>query len=342
MSLTAFRLVTALVVLSAGCGSGPDNSVAASVNGTTITRAEVERHYQNQLREMTEPPNEDEARMLRLSLIRELIDRELMLQRAEKLGLMAGDSEVEESFNSYRAPYATEDEFDKHLDERGITREELRAELRRSLTVVRLFNREITSRISVTDEEMRAYYEENRAMFNQPEQQYHLAQVLVTARAEVPVPNRRNDDAIDLEGAQEKIQMIEQRLNDGEEFDELAQDYSEDPESTANGGDLGFYPQSSLGEADLTLRRVVASLSPGEISPVIRTDDDFRIIKLIALEPAGQREYSDPRVQQMIRETLMRSKDQLLKAAYLEVVRGQARVENHLAQEVVQSFGVSD
>jgi peptidyl-prolyl cis-trans isomerase SurA len=136
--------------------------------------------------------------------------------------------------------------------------------------------------------------------------------------------------------------MIAQRLQNGEDFAEVAQSLSEDNESTASGGDLGFIPQSSLERADLTLRRVVASLSPGEISPVIKTEADFRIIRLISIEPAGQRDFSDPRVQQTLRETLVNRKDQLLKAAYLEVARNEARVENYLARQVIEQVGLSD
>lgn len=342
MFVPAYHFVIVMALVAAACNRGPDPDVAAMVDGHEISRAEVERHYQNQLREMSELPGEDEARMLRLSLVRELIDRQIMLRRAEKLGLMAVDSEVEEGLKSYRASYPGEQAFEQHLRDRGLTLDELRNELRRSLTVSKLFNREITSRISVSDEELRSYYDENKAMFNQPEQQFHLAQILVTARPEIPVPNRRNDDAIDETTALQKIEMIAQRLKAGEDFAALAQEYSEDPESTPNGGDLGFFPQSALGQADLTLRRVVASLSAGDISPIVKTGDQFRILKLISIEPAGQREFTDPRVQQTIRDTLLRGKDQVLKAAYIEVARNQARVENYLALDVVRSFGIAD
>jgi peptidyl-prolyl cis-trans isomerase SurA len=255
---------------------------------------------------------------------------------------MAVDSEVGARLKEYRSPYATEEAFVAFLQSRGMTLEDLTTELRRTLTIEKLFNKEITSRISVTDAELKAFYEENKASFNLPEQQVHLAQILVTAEAEVPVPNLLNDDARDVETAQAKMEMIVQKLQNGEDFAELAQNLSEDAVSTASGGDLGFIPQSSLERADLTLRRVVASLSPGEISPIIRTGDEFRIIRLLSVEPAGQRDFSDPRVQQTLRETLLNRKDQLLKAAYLEVARNEASVENFLARQVVGDFGASD
>ena len=175
-----------------------------------------------------------------------------------------------------------------------------------------------------------------------PEQQVHMAWILVTARSETPVPNLHNDDAVDEEAAKKKIEMIEARLRDGEEFATLAQNYSEDPVSTASGGDLGFIPQSSLEQVDLSLRQVVASLTPGEVSPIVKTGDEYRIIKLISVEQAGQRDYSDPRVQQTIRETIRSRKDQLLRAAYLEIARNEAEIKNYLAREVVDDFGVLD
>lgn len=342
MKVLGTGLVFALLLVGAGCQRSSPDGVAAVVNGYKITHAELEQYYQSQVDHTQAPGSEDEQKMLRLNLLREVIDRQIMLQRAEKLGLMAVDSEVEARIKEYRAPYDSDAAFEASLKARAMTVEDLKTELRRTLTIEKLFNKEVTSRISVTDAELKAFYEENKASFNLPEQQVHLAQIVVTPKPEVPVPNLLNDDARDVETAKAKIEMIAQRLQNGEDFAELAQSLSEDSDSTASGGDLGFIPQASLERADLTLRRVVASLSPGEISPVIKTGDEFRIIRLISVEPAGQRDFSDPRVQQTLRETLINRKDQLLKAAYLEVARNEARVENYLARLVVEQFGLSD
>ncbi|MGH9581201.1 MAG: peptidylprolyl isomerase, partial [Terriglobales bacterium] len=127
----------------------------------------------------------------------------------------------------------------------------------------------------------------------------------------------------------------------------VAMNYSEDPQTANSGGDMGFAPESSLrtGEEPAT-RDTVLRLKPGEVSNIIpvvnpRTRQvwGFRIIKLLAKEPAGQRELSDPRVQQIIREQLRERREQLLKAAYYETVRNEARVENYLAEEVLNGPG---
>lgn len=102
---------------------------------------------------------------------------------------------------------------------------------------------------------------------------------------------------------------------------------------------MGFVPESALDKANLELRKMVTALSPGAFSQVIRTQEGYRILKVISKEPAGQRELNDPRVQQSIRETLMNRKDNLLKAAYYEVARNNAKVENYLARSIVGSAG---
>jgi peptidyl-prolyl cis-trans isomerase SurA len=343
--LAALPIVAALALVgmtTGACSRAAEDGLAAIVNGYRITDEELERYYQSQVQDQAAPPSEDQAQMMRLSILSEIIDRQILLHEAEKLGLTAVDEEINQRLGEYRAPFANEDGFLASLRDRGMNLEDLRTEIRRNLTIDKLFNRQVASRIKISDAEMRAYYEENRASFALAEQQLHLAQLLVTEAAETPVPNLQNDDATDKESAKAKIQMLAEQLRNGADFAQVAQDYSEDPVTTPNGGDLGFVPQSSLEKADIVLRRVVASLSPGEISPIVETDGQYRIIKLIAREPAGQRDYSDPRVQQTIRETLLNRKDQLLKAALLESARSAADVRNLYAERLVARYGVAD
>ena len=72
---------------------------------------------------------------------------------------------------------------------------------------------------------------------------------------------------------------------------------------------------------------------------MIPTPEGFRILKVISREPAGQRELNDPRVQQNIRDMLLNSKDQMLRAAYYEVARNSAKIENYLARSVLENAG---
>jgi peptidyl-prolyl cis-trans isomerase SurA len=269
----------------------------------------------------------------RLEVLRTLIDSEIMLQRAEKMGLMAVDADVEAKFTELKAPY-TQEEFQKQLNARKMTVEDLKVQLRRDLSVQKLFNKEITSQISITDKDITDFYNSNKASFNLAEPQIHMAQILVTPSADPNVRNLKNDKALSEAQAVKKIENLHARLRQGDDFAMLAQNYSEDPNSSQNGGDLGFIPESALEKANAELRKTVMSLRPGETTNVLRTAEGYRILKVISREPSGQRDLTDPKVQQTIRETLINRKDQLLKAAYYEMARNDAKVVNYFANRI--------
>src|SRR3989442_860217 len=243
-----------LLVISAACSRPVSDDVAASVDGSKIYRAEVEKYYQNQTSGSDQQPAGEQATSLRLSILRELIDNEILMRRAEKLGLLATDEEVDRKLNEIKSPY-TKEEFDARLKAKKIT---------------------------------------------------------------------------------------------FDDFKPLAMNYSEDTETSGNGGDLGFTPESSLRNTDATTRDTVAKLRPGQYSPIISVINPmtkqlvgFRLVKLVAKEPAGQRELSDPRLRQAIRAQLQDRREQLLKAAYYEILRDQAKVENYYAQKVLDSNGAA-
>jgi len=331
-------LIAGLAALS-GCKKSPPANVAATVNNRVITYEELEKHYSSQFSSPTSGSNEDLVTIQKLEVLRSLIDNEIMLQRAEKLGLMAVDADVEAKFNELKAPY-TREEFQKQLENRKMTVEELKTQLRRDLSIQKLFNKEITSHISISDNDVTDFYKANQDSFNLAEPQVHMAQLLVTPNPNPNVRNLKNDQAQNEQQARDKIKMLEARLKQGEDFAMLAQNYSEDPDTAPNGGDLGFIPESALEKANVELRKMVMELGPGRISPIIRTPEGYRILKVISKEPAGQRDLNDPRVQQSIRETIMNRKDQLLKAAYYEAARNDAKVVNYFARSILGKRGV--
>jgi peptidyl-prolyl cis-trans isomerase SurA len=326
-------LIASLAIFTSCQRSAPTN-VAATVNGRSITYADLDKQYQSQFSSPTERPSDDQTQIQRLEVLRTMIDNEIMLQRAEKMGLMAADADVEAKFTELKAPY-TQEEFQKQLNERKMTVEDLRAQLRRDLSVQKLFNREITSQISINDQDITDFYNSNKASFNLAEPQVHMAQILVTPQPDPNVRNLKNDKAKTDDQAKKKIESLYARVRQGEDFAMLAQNYSEDPGSAPNGGDLGFIPESALEKANAELRKSVMTMRLGETTGVLRTSEGYRILKVISREPAGQRDLSDPKVQQTIRETLLNRKDQLLKAAYYEVARNEAKVLNYLAQGIV-------
>jgi len=338
MKRTLAVLVAALPALFlASCKHTPPANVAAEVNGYAITNAELEKAYQSSV-QTPEGASEDQLTAQKIDLLSSMIIQQIMLQRAEKLGLSAVDADVDAEIAKMRAPY-TKEEFDKQLAAQKMSINDLKAKVRSKLTVDKLVNKEITSKISITDAEITNYYNANKASFNPPEPTVHIAQILVTPFPDPNVRNLKNSKAQNEKEARAKIEGLANQLRQGVDFSMLAQNYSEDRDSAPNGGDMGFVRQSDLERVTPELRKVVNSLPQGGVSPIIPTPEGFRILKVISREPAGQRELNDPRVQQNIRDMLLNSKDQMLRAAYYEVARNSAKVENYLARSVLENAG---
>ena len=337
---TSVLLAAACVFPLASCNQTrqPAPDVWATVNGTDIKRDEVDKYYRTRISPEGQEPSQEEALSLKLNVIDELINNEILLERAKKLNLEASDGEVEDKFTEFKSPY-TEEEFQRQLKERGVTVEDLKNTVRRELSIQKLINREVVSKVAITDQDIAEFYNANRPQFNVAEPQYRIAQIVVTPRKEPQIRNRKNDDATNEAEAQRKVKMLVDRLNSGADFSQLAMDYSEDMNSAATGGDLGYVPESSLNQSDPALKKLVIGLKAGQVSPPIVLKDSIRILKLVTREAPGLRGLTDPQVQQSIRDTLRNRKEQLLRASYLAVARDDARVTNYLARQVLESNG---
>jgi peptidyl-prolyl cis-trans isomerase SurA len=335
-----------LAALAVSCGlKTPGNDIAAAVDGEKIYRADVERYFQNQTAGSNQPLSDEQATGLRLSIVENLIENQILMHRAGKLGLLATDDEVERRLKEIRSPY-TDQEFTQRLQERKLSLDDIKREIRRSLTAEKVVNKEITSKINITDQDIADYYSEHKSEFNLIEPKYHLAHILVTTS---PDPQGRDPNKARNEpDARKKIDSVLVRLQAGEDFSSLAATYSEDTATSANGGDIGIVPESALKQTDVATRENVIKLKPGQYTPVIplgsptgRQIAAFQIVKLISIEPAGLREISDQRVKQEIRQKLQDRREQLLKTAYYDVMRDQAKIENYYAQQVLNAGGAA-
>jgi len=329
-----------LCSIAAGCKkeSAPGPDVWAVVNGKDISRAEVDKYYRTRVNADAPAPSQEEALSLKLSILDELINNEILIERASKMNLVASDAEVEDKFTESKSPY-TEEEFQKKLKDTNLTVDDLKSDIRRQQSVQKLLNREVVAKISITDQDVTDFYQKNRSQFNVAEPQFHIAQIVVTSHPDPSVHNRKNDKATTEGEAKRKIAVLEQKLSSGSDFGQLAMDYSEDSTATT-GGDLGFIPESALNKSDPVLKKTVLEMKPGQVTPPIGVPNQgYRILKLITKEPAGQRDLADPQVQQTIRDTLRNRKEQLLRSAYMIEARDDSHVTNYLARQIIESAG---
>ena len=325
----------ACFVSLAGCRRVPGPNVWATVNGHPIMKSELVSYYQNRVNGIQQQPTRDEAATLKLEILQQRIAEEVILQRAKTLHLIASSDEVDAKIAQQRAG-ESEQQFDQRLKAHGLTLDEVRRDTRLNLSVERVMNQEIESKINITDADVADFYQLHQAEFNLTEPKYHLAQIVVA-----PSPNEVSGNAGGEEEALKKIEALHNQLETGADFARTAINYSQAPNTTSNGGDMGFVPQSFL-QSDPEVYAAISKLEPGDITPVLpimqgasRQPVAYIIFKLIAIEPAGQHPLSDPRVQQMIRQQIHDSRSLLLQSAYYEVLRDQARVVDYYAKGIL-------
>jgi peptidyl-prolyl cis-trans isomerase SurA len=344
VSIPVALILAAGFVSVTGCNRGHSADVVATVNGHAIMRTDLNKRYQAQLGDSPQQRQlpQEQADSLRLNVLHELIDEEIVQQRAAKMNLTATNEEVEAKVAEMKAPY-TEEQFQERLKASNQTVDDLKHALRQNLTINKLLNKEINSKITVTDADVANYYNQHKAEFNLIETQYHLAQIQVTGQPSAQPGNLQNSKATNDMEAKRKIQALKNRLDSGEDFGTLAMNFSEQPETTPNGGDMGFVSESQM-HSDPTVFNVITKLKAGEITDILPILDPqtkkpvaYAIYKLLSRDPPGQRDLNDPRVQQAIRQQLQQGRSQLLKSAYLEMVHDQAKVENFFAEQIFKN-----
>ena len=338
-------LATSLVLL-AGCHKGPPQGVVATVDGKPVLQTEVDKIYAEQLASNPQQQlSPDEIQAKQLQIVQELILDQIVEERAAKQNLTASDADVDAKLAEMKAPY-TEEQFQAKLKASNLTMDDLRRELRHSLTQTKLLNKEVNSRITVTDADVNNYFNAHKAEFNNVENEYHIAQIIVTT---APAPatgstNLQNSKASSDAEAKKKIQALKNRLDAGEDFGTIAMNFSENPQTSSGGGDMGAISESQL-RSNPSLFAAISKLKAGQDTDIIPFPDPndpkkvggYAIFRLLERAAAGQRDLSDPRVQQQIRQQLHDSRSQLLKAAYSEMIRDQAKIQNFMAEQVFKN-----
>ena len=337
-------LIFTLTILAlTGCHPTRSADVMATVNGHPIMRADVDKAVAEQLGdEQQETPSD----ALRLGKLRELIDEEIVQQRAAKMNLTATPEEVDAKLAEMKAPYSP-DQFAARLAEHHTTVDDIKRDLRRTLTINKLLNKEINSKISVSDAEVATYYTLHKSEFNNIETQYHLAQIIVTDAAPPPgsaPANLQGSKATSDAEAKKKIQALKNRVDSGEDFGSIAMNFSENPQNASSGGDMGLVTESQL-KSSATVFDAITKLKPGQTTDIIPFPDPndpkkiggYAIFELVDKDLAGQHDVSEPKTQQRIRQGLLNERSQLLKAAWFEMLRDQSTVENFFAEQIFKS-----
>ena len=308
----------------------------ASVDGRAITRDAVDKAYRR-TRDVSQTLSDEETLTAKLSLLNDMIVQEILIARAGALKVEVQQSDLDTAYENAKKNLSDE-AFQQELKRRSLTPEDMKDGLRREMLTQKVIEQEVGSKIVVSDKEITDFFTANRAQFNVAEESYHIAQIVITPVRDAQIANGTGDDAATPEAAVAKVKMLMERLKAGASFRDLAAGYSEDPESAARGGDMGFLPISRLKQAPPALRDAVLNKQPGSVN-VATAGGAYTVVLVVAHEPAGQRDLTTPGMKERITETLRGRREQMLRLAYLTAARAEAKVENHLAKRLVEGKG---
>jgi peptidyl-prolyl cis-trans isomerase C len=294
--LIALLATLALVATAAaGCGGGGDDELTvpagaiAVVGDREIPKADYDRllaqaqtTYEAREQDFPEAGTPEFAQ-LRNAIVRSLVEQAQFEIAAEELGIEVTDEEVEERLDELKEQFfeGDEEKYEEELEKQGLTDEQVREDVRSRVLSEKVFD-DVTADVEVTDEEVEAYYEENKAQFETPASR-EVRHILVE--------NKRQAD------------RLYAQLQDGADFAKLAKEHSQDPGSAEEGGNFTAQQGATVEEFDKT----AFELETGEISEPVETQFGWHIIEALEdIEPAATQELSE--VEQQIREQLQEEK----------------------------------
>ncbi len=302
--LLVLGLAAALLAGVAGCGS---NDVAAIVNGEEISKTELEAQV-NRLMEQSPQMFEGEEGESRLvefkrQLLDNMINAVLIRQAAEERGITVTDEEIDAQIEDLKAGYPSEEEFNTALTDANLTLDELKQQLRDQLATQRLME-ELVGDAEVTDAEIAEYYEANKAKFEEQ----------AAVRASHILFNK--DDKATAE-------QVLAEVKGGADFAGLAKEYSKDPGSAAQGGDLGWSDPARPFVTEF--QAALDALEVGEISALVETEYGWHIIKVN--EERDQRTKPVDEVRDQIEQEILQQRNIAAYQEFLEQVKAEADIE---------------
>jgi len=272
--------------------------VLLKVADRSVTFEEFRRDFDKIVPEQNSLTDQELVELER-SFLRQIIDRELTLAEADRMGIFVSSAELERQVHEYRQEYP-ENEFERMLKQQGLTLAQWRRDLKERLLQEKVIEKQVHNQLSVDDSEIETYYKNNQAEFDRPEQ-VRARQILLASR--------------------EQGEKVLGLLRQGERFEDVARQFSLSPDSE-KGGDLGFFAR---GEMPPQFDEVVFALTTGRLSDLIKTDYGYHVFRV---EEKRQAERLDlDQVRGQIRSRLLENKEEKAYQKWLLGLSGKATIE---------------
>lgn len=286
MGLVIAGLVVASITAYAQSGN-PDRRFdeMARVNGVVITRQAFQVEYRQAVEQHARegrPVNEAHIAAVRRSVIQRMVEEELLVQKSRQMGIVVSPEEIETEVAAARVRFKDEEAFQQELTRQYLDETQYRRKLHRQRKVDRVIERLVMPSIVISEEDIRRFYDANPSRFQTPEK-IRLSHILIRlAPGETPE---------DQTPARLKIEMIKDRLDQGEDFSQLASQYSEEPRRE-QGGDLGYLQRGQLLPE---MEAVAFDMDVGAISPIFSTAHGFHLVRVTDRTPEKTISLEDAR-----------------------------------------------
>jgi peptidyl-prolyl cis-trans isomerase C len=306
-------IVLTLPLLARG---NKEEEIVATVNGEGIPQSRVDILMEQQKQQMAAQAggkmSEEQEKNLEQQVIDQLITEELLYQEAQERGVSISDSELNKEIDSLKSRYPDEESFKQALEQTGFNEESFRFYLERNLVIQKLLEQEVQTSQSITEEEMREFYNNNQDYFKTKEQ-VEARHILISTQG---IENEEKQQE-----AYQRAQKIKEQLEQGANFAELAKEKSEGP-SSSQGGNLGKF---SRGQMVPAFEEAAFALDKGEISEVVETKFGFHIIQVTGKFDAGVQSFEEAKPN--IRNYLQRIKQQEQYQTLIDKLREDATIE---------------
>src|SRR5579859_1215140 len=304
--------------------------VLVKVNGDVISKTELEARQVAALRQKlngnVDPQTlKDDAQIKQMltevtpQIIVNAVDELLLIQYGrEQLGLKMSDEQFRQIVNNIRKEQGLQDEtkFQQALASENMTMDDLRKNLERQMLIEQVQRQEVGSKLNITEEEARQYYDKHPEEFTEPAS-IMLREILVS----VPAAKDNAVNAAQDEAARTKIDDARARVLKAEDFGKVANEVS-DSASKKTGGLIGPFSPSDMSPQ---LKALVDKMKPGDITPPIRTPAGYQIFKLESQKTAALQPFDS--VRDLISDKVAGARTQTEMRKFLSRLRAQAIIE---------------